>query len=345
MSERTKVAVVGCGFFSQNHLHSWKQLADQGVDLVAVADLDGGKAKAAAEQHGAAAWYDNAEAMIAAGGIDLIDIVTQVGTHNGLVSAAVGAGIATIVQKPFGLDLDDCRSMVTTADKAGVFLAVHENFRFQKPNLMVIDALASGAIGTPTWARISFRTGYDVYAGQPYLMTEERFIVSDLGVHTLDLARVFLGEVEQVSAALQRRNADIVGEDTATIVLRHGSGAVSVVDFTYGCRSQPDLFPETLLEIEGSTGGIRVGPGPMVEVTSDGEMTAESGDVAVLDWAAKPWHVIQESVFRTCEHIHQRFKAGVTADISGADNLKTYALAEAAYESAAAGGVPVAPRA
>ncbi len=344
MSERTKVGVVGCGFFSQNHLNSWQQLAGQGVDLAAVCDLDGAKAKATAERFGIAQWFDNADAMLADGDLDLVDIVTQVRTHNALVGAAVGAGVATIVQKPFGLDLDDCRDMVTAADKAGVFLAVHENFRFQKPNLMVEDAIASGAIGTPTWARISFRTGYDIYSGQPYLLEEEKFIVSDLGVHVLDLARVFLGEVEHLTAELQGRNPKATGEDTATTVLRHTSGAVSVVDFTYESRLLPDVFPETVIEVEGTTGGIRVSPGPLVETTSDGEVKSESGDVAVLDWAEKPWHVVQDSVFRTCEHIHQRFKAGVTADVSGADNLKTFALAEAAYESAATGG-PVTPRA
>lgn len=344
MSERTKVGVIGCGFFAQNHLHSWKQLGDQGVDLAAVCDLDGAKAKAAAETFGVPHWYTDADAMLAEAGLDLVDIVTQVRSHSALAGATIGAGVATIVQKPFGTDLDDCQGMVSTADKAGVFLAVHENFRFQKPNLLVTDALQSGAIGAPTWARISFRTGYDVYAGQPYLRTEEKFVVSDLGVHVLDLARVFLGEVEHVSATLQRRNPDITGEDTATMVLQHTSGAVSVVECTYGSKRLPDLFPETLVEIEGTTGAIYVGPGPVVEVTSDGAMRSEDGDVPVLDWAERPWHVIQDSVFNTCEHIYQRFKAGVTADVSGADNLKTFALTEAAYESAEA-GKPVAPRA
>ncbi len=119
------------------------------------------------------------------------------------------------------------------------------------------DGLAAGAfsIGKPSsWARISFRTGYDIYAGQPYLAEQQRFVLIDVGVHVLDVARALLGEVTHSTAELQRRNPNAAGEDTATMLLRHESGAVSVVECTYGSRRVPDSFPETLLEVEGERG-------------------------------------------------------------------------------------------
>ena len=75
---------------------------------------------------------------------------------------------------------------------------VHENFRFQTPILAVREVLARGTIGRPFFARISWRTGYDVYASQPYLAAEERFIILDLVIHLLDVARCLFGEVERV---------------------------------------------------------------------------------------------------------------------------------------------------
>ena len=337
MSERTKLGVIGCGFFARNHLHSWRDLHAQGVDLTAVCDIDAEKAKAAAAEFGVPRWYDSPEAMFAAERLDLVDIVTQVRSHKALVGLAIGAGVATIVQKPFGNDLGECREMVALAGKAGKFLAVHENFRFQRPIRLVSEIIASGAIGEPNWGRISFRTGYDIYAGQPYLLNEERFVVTDLGVHVLDLARVFFGEVDHLSAQLQRRNPKVRGEDTATMMLRHASGAVSVVECTYESRRLPDAFPATILEIEGTKGAISVRADQRIDVTSGGKLTSQDGDAPVLPWAARPWHVIQESVYATCEHILQKFRAGRPADISGADNFKTYALCEAAYMAAASG--------
>ena len=49
----------------------------------------------------------------------------------------------------------------------------------------------------------------------------------------------------------------------------------------------------------------------------------------------KPWHGIQESVLRTQEHWVECLRHGREPDTSGADNLKTFALCEAAYASAA----------
>ena len=164
--------------------------------------------------------------------------------------------------------------MTDAARAAGVFLAVHENFRFQVPIRKAIETLRSGAIGDPTWARISFRTGYDIYSGQPYLMKEKRFAVIDVGVHVLDLARVFLGEVEHMSAEIQRRNPKVTGEDTVTMLLKHVSGAVSVVEVTYESRRMPDAFPETIVEIEGPIGAMALRKGPVMELTANGAMTA-----------------------------------------------------------------------
>ena len=47
--------------------------------------------------------------------------------------------------------------------------------------------------------------------------------------------------------------------------------------------------------------------------------------------------MIEESVYKTCRHLLESLKAGRAADISGRDNLKTYAVCEAAYEAAATG--------
>ena len=334
---RTDVAVVGCGFFARNHLHAWKDLAAKGVELKAVCDVDPAKAKAAAEMFAVPRWYQDMGKMLEEEKLDLVDIVTRVETHRALVELSVGRGVPTIVQKPFGPDSATCRAMTDAARSAGVFLAVHENFRFQFPMRKIAGLLHEGAIGEPSWARISFRTGYDIYKGQPYLLREERFVIMDLGVHVLDLARAFLGEVEHLSAETQRRNPKARAEDTATMMLKHKSGAVSVVECTYGAYRKPDLFPETLMEIEGPKGAIVLRPGSVIEATVDGSMTRSDADAPVLAWAERPWHIIQESVLATCSHMLDALRSGRPAATSADDNLKTIDLCEAAYIAANTG--------
>ena len=145
---------------------------------------------------------------------------------------------------------------------------------------------------------------------------------------------MFLGEVEHLRAELQRRNPNAAGEDTATMLLRHKSGAVSVVECTYGSRRIPDSFPETLVEIEGDNGAVVSRIGSKIEVTVNGVMETFDADPVVHPWAERPWHVAQDSVLTTCRHMLERVKAGRPADTSAEDNLKTFALVEAAYEKA-----------
>ena len=99
--------------------------------------------------------------------LDFVDIATRMETHHDLVLLALRHGVRTIVQKPFAPDWQQCVAMVEAAEAAGVKLAVHENFRFQAPMRRVREVLGSGAIGAQTWARLGFRTGFDVYAAHP----------------------------------------------------------------------------------------------------------------------------------------------------------------------------------
>ena len=330
MTKKIAIGLIGCGFFAQNHLNAWKDLAPEGADLVAVCDVDPAKAKAAGEKFGARAYTDAAE-MLAREQLGLVDITTGQSTHLPMVELALGHRIPTVVQKPFGQDMAEVRRMVELSRSTGTFLAVHENFRFQLPQLKMRELITSGAIGTPTWARISFRTGYDIYAGQPYLAKQARFILIDVGVHVLDVARFHMGEVTHMTAELQHRNPNAVGEDTATMLLRHASGAVSVVECTYGSRRIPDSFPETLVEIEGDKGAIISHIDSRIQLTSNGAMEEIDADPPVVPWGGRPWHVAQDSVLRTNREMLQAVQQGRPAATSAEDNYRTFALVEAAY--------------
>ena len=330
-------ALIGCGFFAQNHLNAWRDLRAEGVELVAVCDIDPVKAKAAAESFGIPRHYTDPAQLFSAETLDFVDIATRMETHKDLVLLALQHGVRTIVQKPFAPDFTSCVAMVEAARHAGVPLAVHENFRYQTPMLRVREVLDSGVIGRATWGRFAFRTGFDVYKTQPYFHNETRFAILDTGVHVLDLARFFMGEVAHVSCETQQRNPKNKGEDTATMLLRHTSGAVSLAETTYEARQVPDPFPQTLVTLEGEHGSIKLHEDFRMVVTAEGRATERIVGSPLLSWTAEPWHIAQESVLLTQRAIIAAWREGRDADTSGADNLKTYAVAEAAYAAAASG--------
>ncbi len=335
MPERFRAGVIGCGFFAANHLHAWRQIDD--VDLVAVCDLDHAKADAASRKFGVPTSYDDAAQMLASEKLDFVDIVTTMPTHRPIAELAASHGVPMIVQKPFAPTIEDCRAIVKAAAAAGVSLMVHENFRFQTPIKAVCEVLDSGVIGTPFFGRIGWRTAFDVYANQPYLAEEERFLLLDLVIHLFDVDRYLFGEVDHLTCRTQSIRPGIKGEDAATVLLGHENGVTSVVDATYSSKRDPDPFPETLIEVDGTEGSVRLNYGSELVVVSPSGTDRWVVEPMLLPWAEKPWHGIQESVLRTQEHWVKCLREGREPDTSGEDNLKTYALSEAAYASAASG--------
>ena len=328
-----KGALIGCGFFAINQMHAWRDV--QGAHIVAICDRDPERLKLVGDQFGIERRYADAAAMFADGGFDFVDIATTVASHRALVEMAASHKIPAICQKPFAMTLSDAKAMVAACAEAGVPLMVHENFRWQTPIQAVKAALQSGAIGEPFWGRFSFRSGYDVFSGQPYLAEGERFIIEDLGIHTLDIARFILGDVASLTARTKRVNPKIKGEDVATILLDHENGATSIVDVSYASKLATEPFPETLIELDGMKGSIRLSQGYRLEVNGPDGATVSDASPQLLSWASRPWHNIQESVLAIQQHWTDRLADGGETSTSGADNLKTFALVEAAYESAA----------
>ena len=329
-----KGALIGCGFFAQNHLNAWRDLRAEGVELIAVCDIDPEKAKTAAETFGIPRTYTNPAALFESEDLDFVDIATRTETHRDVVSLAIQHGIRTIVQKPLSPDWATCLALVRLAKKADVPLAVHENFRYQAPMQAVKRVLDSGVIGAPSWARLSFRFGFDVYKTQPYFHHEKRLVILDSGIHILDLARFFLGEVRHLSCETQRRNPKNLGEDTATMLLRHVSGAVSIVESTYESRQIPDPILQTLVTIEGENGSIKLHEDFRMVVTKSDSAEESFVGSSLLAWTSQPWHTLQESVLTTQRSIIGAWRSGRNAETSGIDNLKTFALVEAAYRAA-----------
>ena len=313
-------------------MHAWSGI--DGVEIVALCDRDPICLNSTAAAFNVEATYSDVAEMIASEELDFVDIATTVSSHRPLVELCAAAHLNIICQKPFAENLVDARAMVKSVQQVNRTLMVHENFRWQSSVRAVISAIQQGEIGTPFFGRVSFRSAYDVYANQPYLATDDRFIIQDLGIHILDIARAIFGNTTSISASTNRINPKIKGEDVATMLLNHRNGATSVVDCSYSTKRLPETFPETLLEIDGDQGSLRLEAGYKLIMHKNGVDQVVDVSPPLLSWAEQPWHNIQESVLLIQQHFVYCLRAGKTPETSGEDNLNTLALVEAAYVSA-----------
>ncbi|WP_081803615.1 Gfo/Idh/MocA family protein [Halotalea alkalilenta] len=331
-------ALLGCGFFAENQLRAWREL--EGVEIVALCDLDAARLErfAASFSFSPSACYTEAERLLEEVALDFVDIAAPTSAHRSLITLACAHRVPVICQKPFATDLNDARMMIAACTRAGVSLTVHENFRWQAAVRETIDALRDGAIGEPFFARISYRSGFDVFRAQPYLARTKRFIIADLGIHLLDIARALFGEVDRLGCQTRRVSADIEGEDVATMMLAHASGVTSIVDCSYATRQSEDPFPQTLIEIDGERGSIRLLAGFRLQIDRlrDGRIERTERLVApsAPSWSTPPWTPIQQSVVRFQADWLAKLKTDDLPETHGIDNFHTLALVEAAYQAA-----------
>jgi predicted dehydrogenase len=330
-----RFAVVGAGFWAGYQLAAWGEIP--GVRCVALCDPDRAKAEKLAAAHQVPAVYADAAEMIDRERPEFLDIIAAVAAHGPLVRLAASRKIPVICQKPMAERLDDCESLVALCRDARVPFAVHENWRWQAPLRRVKELLAGGAIGTPFRCRIDMVSGFDVFANQPSLAREERFIIADLGCHLFDLARSWFGEARSVYCRTSRVHEGIAGEDVATAVFAMGDATVTVNMAYAGTPLERECFPETLVFIEGDRGSIEVAPGCVVRVTTKAGTEATPVPPPAYAWANPKYAVVQSSMVACHADLVRALREGTPAETDGAENLKTMRLVFAAYESARTG--------
>jgi len=332
---RLRGVAVGAGYFSQFHYDAWTRIPE--VDLVALADRDAARAAACAARYGIAQSFTDCIHMFDEIRPDFVDVITPPPAHREICQAAAERGIHVICQKPLAPDFDEAREIVEHAESAGIRLMVHENFRFQPWHREIKRLIASGAIGGKLHS-LTFRSrpgdgwGDDAYLGrQPYFRTMPRLLVHETGVHFVDTFRFLAGEVRRVYCMLRRLNPVIAGEDCGLLVMEFSGGAVGLWDanrYNESTAEDPRYTFGTFL-VEGDGGSIRL--------ADDGSMTVQP-----LGEPERPHEYAHERrgfsgdcCLATERHFVERLLDGGPFETAGREYLKTLAVVEALYESAA----------
>ena len=327
-----RVAVFGCGFWSRFQLPAWLELP--GVECVAVCDLDLNRANAVADRFGVPNRFQDPEQLLQEVRPDVADVITSPETHRQMVELAVRYRIPVICQKPMANDFETAQTMVQLCRTASVPFFIHENWRWQRPIREVKKVLDAGRIGTPFRARIDFNSSFPVFENQPFLRELERFILSDVGTHILDVARFLFGEAARLTCQTRRINQTIRGEDVATVLLQMANGITVTCTLSYASRLEFERFPETFLLIEGDRGSIELAPDFWIRVTDQEGTSAKRHPSPVYSWADPNYALIHASIVECHRNLVGGLRGSDPAETTGADNLRTLQLVFEAYESA-----------
>ena len=330
-----RFAIFGAGFWARCQLAAWREVG--GVECVAIYNRSRDKAEAFARDLGIPAVYDDAEKLLREVKPDFVDNITEVGGHKPLSLLCAKHRIPCICQKPMAALLKDARQMVAAFAKAKTPFFVHENWRWQTPMRALINALRAGVIGTPFRARLTFTSGFDVWANQPALGELEQFILTDMGTHVLDTARACFGEAGSLYCQLHKTLRPAVkGDNVATLLLSMGEARTSVVvELAYAKTPlERECFPQTLVFVEGPLGSIEVTDDYWLRVTTKKGTHSRRHAPPRYAWADPRYDVAQSSMVACHRDLLAALRGEGSGETTGADNLKTMELVFGAYDSA-----------
>ena len=257
-----KIALVGCGRISKNHIDSIQKLNEEGLaELVACCDIIPERAKTAAERigRGCRAYTDYAE-MLQETEADLVSICTPSGLHPYQAIEAAQSGKNILSEKPQGCCLEACDKAIEEAEKAGVKYMVVKQNRFNPSIQLLRKAFEKGRFGKVYMilANVLWTRPQDYYDMAKWRGTYELDggCLSNQASHYVDLVQWFGGDFIDVSAQYSRQKIKMEAEDTISVAIKFASGAIGSINATVL------TYPKNLegsLTILGEKGTVRVG--------------------------------------------------------------------------------------
>jgi D-apiose dehydrogenase len=333
MNQELRFGIIGTGFWARYQLAAWRELA--GVRCIALANRTLPKAEALAKEFGVPAVYADAEELLSRERPDFLDIITDVNTHRRFVELAAAHSTPIICQKPLAPSLADARAMIAACERARVLFFVHENWRWQTPIRELKKVLESGRIGSVFRARITYANDFSVLDNQPFLRELDQFILTDIGTHILDTARLLFCQTSKV-------HRDIKGEDVATVMLGMQTGGTVTCEMSYASRVEHNRFPETYVFAEGNQGSAELGPDYWIRVTTPEGTLAKRCPPPYYAWADARYALAQVAGVACNAHLLAALRGEAPAETTATDNLRTLELVFASYESARTGrAVPI----
>lgn len=335
------IGCVGAGFImSDCHLVAYREAGFNPVAITAV-DLD--QAEAAAERHDIGRLHPTLDDLLADREVEVLDVAVPPDQELEIIAEAVKhndhiRGI--LAQKPLGTSVGQAQEIVRLCEDAGVVLAVNQNMRFDQSIRACKHLLDRGQLGEPVLATIDMR------AIPHWMPWQERLgwcTLRIMSIHHLDTFRFWFGDPDRIFASTRPdpRTRFKHTDGICLYVLEYdatGLRASSWDDVWTGpAREGAGEDISIRWRVEGTQGLARGTIGwpsypTRTPSTLDYTTVADNGC-----WHSPRWDRVwfPDAFTGPMADLLVALETGVEPAISGRDNIRTMALVEAAYVSAA----------
>jgi predicted dehydrogenase len=322
MTETINVGLVGYKFMGKSHSNAYRQVAHFFPDVAVkpVLKVLGGRdpegVRAAADQFGWEEIETDWQKLVARPDIGLIDISTPGDSHAPIAVAAAENGKHIFCEKPLANTLAEARQMRDAVAKAGVVGMVNFNYRRVPAVQLAKRLITDGRLGQIYHWRAVYLQDWIMDPNFPLVWRLQKDVagagtLGDLGAHSIDLARMLVGEISSVTgltetfikqrpvlagttgglgAAGGAAMGEVTVDDAALFLTRFENGAVGTFEVTRFAKGRANY---NSFEINGSKGSLRFNLERMneLEVLLEDEQTDIAGfrSVLVTNGGAHPY--------------------------------------------------------
>jgi UDP-N-acetyl-2-amino-2-deoxyglucuronate dehydrogenase len=330
-----RIALVGCGRISGHHFQAIDRV--DGLELVAVCDTDGERARKAGDEWAVPA-HTSIEELLAATECEAVTIATPSGLHPAHGILVARAGKHVISEKPMAITLDAADALVQACDEAGVHLFVVKQNRLNPTVQLVKSAVDKGRFGrinlvnaTVRWTRP--QEYYDTARWRGTWEFDGGAFMNQ-GSHYVDLVLWLGGAVESVLAKTVTLERNIEAEDTGAAILRFRHGGLGVLEITM--LAYPRNF-EGSLTILGERGTVKIG-GTAVNKIEHWEFADEDEDDALVESAnSEPRSVYGAGHDAYYRNVLAVLRGEAAPGTDGREGRKSLELIRGIYQSAKTG--------
>ncbi|HEX4443328.1 MAG TPA: Gfo/Idh/MocA family oxidoreductase [Galbitalea sp.] len=258
------IGIIGLGNISRSYLDTLVGIED--VRVVAVADLDPGRAESVADATGARAL--SPEELLADPAVETVLNLTIPAAHAGIALAAIAHDKDVYGEKPFAATLDEGRQIVAAAAAAGRRAGSAPDTVLGTGIQTARSAVDSGLIGRPvsataTWVAPGHERWHpnpDFYyrAGGGPLLDMGPYYLTSL-VHLLGPIAAVIGRSSRATSERVIATGPRAGErfpvevDTHVVaLLEHASGALSSITMSFDAVHSTASF----IEVHGESGSL-----------------------------------------------------------------------------------------
>ncbi len=336
------IGCIGAGFIINDcHLPAYRTV---GLNPVAIADPVPERLAAAADRHGIPQRYCSSAELLREAEIEVLDIGVPPDLQLEVVRQAVELGKgklrAILAQKPLAGSYRQAAEIVALCRQAGITLAVNQNMRFDQSVRACKSLLDQGALGEPVLATIDMRA---IPHWMPWQERQGWCTLRIMSIHHLDTFRYWFGDPDRVLASVRPdpRTKFAHTDGIALYILEYDRNDLRAAawDDVWAGPAREGAGSDIYIRwrVEGTRGMARGTIGwpdypQRTPSTLDYTTVADQGQ-----WHSPRWSEVwfPDAFAGPMAELLCALEQGRPPRISGEDNLRTMALIDAAYQSAA----------